>query len=129
MNNQTSRSCIRSYVDSDKLIGLSEDISQQKDLNKITDVLAMFANPTRMKILYCLSQTNELCVCDLSDILQMEVSAISHQLRKLKDRRLVKNRREGLTIYYSISSNSLAKKACEYMEKILSTNFQEFPAP
>ncbi len=123
MNKQTPRSCIRSYVDSNKLIGLSEDLSRQKELNKITDMLAMFANPTRMKILYCLSQTNELCVCDLSDILKMEVSAISHQLRKLKDRDLVQNRRDGLTIYYSILSNSTAKKACDQMEKILSAKY------
>jgi len=112
-------------VDSDKLIDLHEDIKQQTDLNNITDMMAMFSNPTRMKILYCLSKTEELCVCDLADILQAEISAISHQLRKLKDRGLVQNRRDGLTIYYSKTDNSQVREACRYLEKIIGINHQK----
>ena len=67
----------------------------------------MLSSPTRLKILYCLLKGDELCVCDLSDILLMSASAISHQLRKLKDRGVVQNRREGLTIYYSVIENKL----------------------
>lgn len=60
----------------------------------------VLADPTRIRILSTLSQ-GELCVCDLAEILGMKPSAISHQLRYLRAMRLVKNRRDGTTIYYT----------------------------
>lgn len=101
------RTCIRSYVDDDKLRCLQEEINGDIDFEIDADLFAMLASPTRLKILYCLLKSDELCVCDFADIMEMTVSAISHQLRKLKDRGLVKNRRDGLTIYYSIKKNKL----------------------
>lgn len=121
MTEITNRTCIRSFVDLDEINFLKRSVNQQEKLEKFTEFYFMLSNPTRMRILYCLSQTRELCVCDLSDILEMEVSAISHQLRRLKDRGLVRNRRDGLTIYYSLLSNPIGVEACSFIDDVLST--------
>ena len=101
------RTCIRSYVDDNKLCRLQEEINGDIDFELDANLFTMLASPTRLKILYCLLKGDELCVCDFADVLGMTVSAISHQLRKLKDRDIVQNRREGITIYYSIKDNKL----------------------
>ncbi len=62
----------------------------------------VFGDPTRIRILYALS-AGELCVCDIASVLNMTQSAISHQLRVLKQIKLVKFRREGKTVYYSLA--------------------------
>jgi len=62
---------------------------------------------TRIKILSCLRQT-ELCVCDLAAVLELSVSAVSHQLRQLKQLNLVKSRREGTVIFYSLNDDHVA---------------------
>ncbi len=118
--NTKQRSCIRSYVDQDLIDKLKTEVSANTSLQENADVFAMLGDLTRLRILYCLSEAGELCVCDLSDILGMGVSAISHQLRKLKDRSLVKNRRDGLTIYYSIAEGDKARGACALLETIIS---------
>ena len=61
----------------------------------------MFGDTTRIKILYVLLES-ELCVCDIAKLLQMTQSAVSHQLRILKDAKLVRFRREGKTVFYSL---------------------------
>lgn len=65
----------------------------------LSDTFKALSDPTRIRILYNLSK-RELCVCDLAEVLGMTQSAVSHQLRYLKALRLVKNRRDGNTIYY-----------------------------
>ncbi len=74
------------------------------DNSTIRDMAAVFkilGDPSRVKILHCLAK-EELCVCDLAQLLGMSVSAVSHQLRALRDRRLVKYRRDGKIVYYSL---------------------------
>jgi DNA-binding transcriptional ArsR family regulator len=68
-------------------------------VESVSETFKALADPTRIRILHNLSK-RELCVCDLAEILGMTQSAISHQLRYLKALRLVKNRRDGNTIYY-----------------------------
>ncbi len=70
-------------------------------ISELSDLFKVFGDPTRVRILHALS-ISELCVCDLSAILSMSQSAVSHQLRVLKTARLVKNRRDGKVIYYSL---------------------------
>lgn len=79
-----------------------DECDPQLDANVVNDLSETFkalADPTRIRILYNLSK-RELCVCDLANILDMTQSAVSHQLRYLRNLRLVKNRREGNTVYY-----------------------------
>ncbi|WP_407655196.1 ArsR/SmtB family transcription factor [Alicyclobacillus dauci] len=78
------------------------DCVEQLETHVVDDLSETFkalADPTRIRILYNLSK-RELCVCGLAELLDMTQSAVSHQLRHLRDLRLVKNRREGNTIYY-----------------------------
>ena len=76
-------------------------------LYRLADLFKVFGDPTRIRILYALS-TGELCVCDIAQLLGMTQSAISHQLRVLKQMSLVKFRREGKTVYYSLADAHVA---------------------
>lgn len=118
-NDDFERSCERSFVDHDQIRFLRREISEHESIERHAEILAMLGNPTRLKIIYCLSKTVELCVCDLSDILNKEVSTISHQLRRLKDRGFVKNRRDGLTIYYRIARTDECRQACEMIDELI----------
>lgn len=71
-------------------------------LNQMSNLLALAGNEVRLKILYLLEEENELCPCDLADILEMSIPAVSQHLRKMKDGNLIKTRRSGQTIFYSL---------------------------
>lgn len=73
-------------------------------LYDVAELFKVFGDPTRVKILFVLLE-NELCVCDIAQILNMQQSAISHQLRVLKQARLVKYRRDGKTVFYSLADS------------------------
>ncbi len=76
----------------------------EETLYDLAELYKVFGDSTRIKILYVLFEA-EVCVCDLSRCLNMTVSAISHQLRVLKNSRLVKSRREGKTVFYSLADD------------------------
>lgn len=86
-------------------------------LYKLADLFKVFGDPTRIRILNALSQT-ELCVQDIADRLSMTQSAISHQLRILKQSELVKFRRDGKTIYYSLADDHVATIMAQGMEHV-----------
>jgi len=69
----------------------------------LSNALQLAGNKVRLKILFLLNENKNLCVCDLSDILDMNISAISQHLRKLKDRKIIVATRNAQTIYYSIT--------------------------
>jgi DNA-binding transcriptional ArsR family regulator len=70
----------------------------------MSEIFKVFGDPTRIKIIYALL-LRELCVCDIAEVLGMSQSSISHQLRVLKEARLVKYRREGKVVYYSLDDD------------------------
>lgn len=76
-------------------------------LYRVADLFKVFGDPTRIRILYALSE-KELCVQEIADELDMTQSAISHQLRILKQAALVKFRRDGKTIYYSLADSHVS---------------------
>lgn len=76
------------------------------DLYSVSEFFKMFADFTRSKILWALT-ASEMCVCDIAALLNMTHSAISHQLRLLKSARLVKNRKSGKVVYYSLDDNHI----------------------
>ena len=94
--------------------GIMPDEQQLLDLSEFFRV---FGDSTRIKILYALSQS-EMCVCDIAELLQMGQPAISHQLRMLKQLRLVKFRREGKTVFYSLSDGHIQTILAQGMEHI-----------
>ncbi len=73
----------------------------QEDVVQLADFFKLFGDPTRVKILLALD-AGELCVCDISETLGMSMSAVSHQLRMLRDAQLVRSRREGRSVIYSL---------------------------
>ena len=81
-----------------------QDLPTDELLCDLADLFKLFGDTTRMKILFALLES-EMCVCAIAELLGMTQSAISHQLRILKDANLVGNRREGKTIYYFLSDD------------------------
>lgn len=75
-----------------------------QSLQDMAELFKVFADFTRVKIL-CVLFESEACVCDLSELLSISQSAISHQLRILKQAKLVKNRREGKNVYYALADD------------------------
>lgn len=88
-------------------------------LYDLSDFFKVFADSTRVKILWALDES-EMCVCDLAVLLGMTKSAISHQLRALREANLVKYRREGKVVYYSLSDEhvkDIFEKGMEHIEE------------
>jgi ArsR family transcriptional regulator, lead/cadmium/zinc/bismuth-responsive transcriptional repressor len=99
-------SCIRVNPDTK---AISRNRSLLKNLNGAIEIharsLNLIGNEVRLKILFLLSEEKNICVCDLSDVLNMNASAISQHLRKLKDGEIIYSTRDGQTIYYSLNKN------------------------
>ena len=86
-------------------------------LYKLADLFQIFSDSTRIRILDILIK-GELCVQDIADALEMTQSAISHQLRVLKQAHLVKSRREGKTIYYSLADDHVMTIMAQGLEHV-----------
>lgn len=100
--------CSRVYADTILIKECQKKIQSVSDsITELTQVVSLAGNEVRMKILYLLEQETQLCVCDLSDILQMTIPAVSQHLRKLKDGGVIQNRRQGQTLFYSLKEEHL----------------------
>lgn len=97
--------CTECKVHHDVLGKLDREIHEET-YQRLAETFKTLGDPTRIKIIHALSQT-ELCVCDLAELLEMTQSAISHQLRVLRNNRLVKYRKEGRTVYYSLDDEHI----------------------
>ena len=86
-------------------------------LLRLAELFKNFGDGTRIRILYVLLEA-EVCVCDLATLLSMTQSAISHQLRILKTARLIKARRDGKTVFYSLADDHVATLLRQGMEHI-----------
>ncbi|MBP3602754.1 MAG: helix-turn-helix transcriptional regulator [Lachnospiraceae bacterium] len=109
--------CAYIHVHEDIVQQVNQEIPDEEMLYDLADFFKVFADSTRIKILYVLL-CSEMCVCDLAQILNMTQSAISHQLRTLKQMDLVKNRREGKTIFYSLADEHIKSILSQGMEHI-----------
>ena len=83
---------------------VKQEMPDEDVLFELSELFKVFGDSTRIRILYCLF-ASEMCVCDIAALLNMSQSAISHQLSVLKKSKLVKCRREGKTIFYSLADN------------------------
>jgi len=99
-----NNSCIRQQAD---IVQINRCKNTVSGLNESFDYLAnglsLVGNSVRLKIVYLLFDEKKLCVCDISDILGMNISAISQHLRKMKDKNLLEINREAQTIFYSLT--------------------------
>ncbi|MDY4082111.1 MAG: metalloregulator ArsR/SmtB family transcription factor [Candidatus Metalachnospira sp.] len=92
------------HVHSDVIDKVNETMPEEEILYDLAELFKIFGDSTRIKILYVLFES-EMCVFDISQLLNMSMSAISHQLRILKQAQLVKFRREGKTVFYSLADD------------------------
>jgi len=90
------------YLEQNTIEKVDETMPPEEELQDLAEFFKVFGDATRLKILYVLL-SSEMCVYDIAAILGMSQSAISHQLRVLKQMDLVKNRRDGKTIFYSLA--------------------------
>ena len=94
--------CETKELHEDLLHIVNEKLPQEEELYDLAELFKVFGDSTRIRILYVLFEA-EVCVCDLAEALNMTQSAISHQLRILKQNKLVKSRREGKSVFYSLA--------------------------
>lgn len=111
--------CESHEVHKDLLKIVNEKLPSETELYDLAELFKVFGDSTRIRILFVLFEA-EVCVCDLAEALGMTQSAISHQLRILKQNKLVKNRREGKSIFYSLADEhvrTIIAQGCEHIEE------------
>lgn len=96
--------CESKEIHEDLLLKVKETMPHETELYELADFFKVIGDSTRLRILYVLFEA-EVCVCDLAEALNMTQSAISHQLKVLKQNKLVKARREGKSMFYSLTDN------------------------
>lgn len=101
----------------DAIERVREKLPDDEVLYDLAELFKVFGDSTRIKILYALFEA-ELCVCDISKLLGLTQSAVSHQLRVLKNSRLVKFRREGKTVFYALADGHVRRIIAQGMDHI-----------
>ena len=96
-------------LDSRGLARMKEKVKANGDVDALADFFSVVGNPHRLRILLYLTQTEELCVCDLADLLDMNITAASAHLTKMKLQGVLKTRRDAQMIYYSIADQERMK--------------------
>jgi DNA-binding transcriptional ArsR family regulator len=99
-----SNKCIRVFADENQIKQCKANVAAiDEPVQQLAGILSLAGNEVRLKILFLLQHEKQMCPCDLSDVLEMTVPAISQHLRKMKDKGLVKSRKAGQTVFYAIS--------------------------
>lgn len=98
--------CYVKAIHEDIVAGVSKKLPEQEMLQDLAVLFKVFGDGTRLSILWALSEA-EMCVCDVCALLNLKQSAVSHQLNKLKMSRIVKNRREGKVVFYSLADEHI----------------------
>ena len=92
------------HVQQDTVDKVRRMLPDEDTLTRLSDLFKVFGDGTRIRILYALFE-EEVCGCDLAQLLGMTQSAVSHQLRVLKQARLIRSRREGKTVFYALAAD------------------------
>ena len=107
------------FVHDDVVKKVMEEMPEESVLYDLAELFKLFGDTTRIRILYALFGA-ELCVCDIAQLLSLSQTAVSHQLRLLKASKLVKSRRDGKTVFYSLADNhvySIIGQGMEHVEE------------
>ena len=115
-NNEIER-CGFLYVHENAVERVLREMPGDETLYDLAELFKVFGDSTRIKLLYALFEA-ELCVCDISRLLGLTQSAVSHQLRVLKNSRLVKFRKDGKTVFYSLADDHVRKIIAQGMEHV-----------
>ncbi|MDT8410850.1 MAG: metalloregulator ArsR/SmtB family transcription factor [Vicingaceae bacterium] len=106
---EKNQSCSRIFADEKQINNCKIKLQTNSNaFEQLSSLLALAGNEVRLKILFLLEEEHELCPCDIADMLEMSIPAISQHLRKLKDGNVLQTRRSGQTIYYSLKAENLA---------------------
>jgi DNA-binding transcriptional ArsR family regulator len=123
-----TNACIRVFADADYIRQCQSRLALAgPSLQATASILALAGNEVRLKLLYLLAAEQQLCVCDIADVLGMTVSAVSQHLRKLKDGGVVTARKVGQTVFYALSELHLPMLRPLLSERTASPTLQ--PAP
>ena len=107
-------------VERNKVISVKKKMKNEKFFHYLAETFKAISDPTRAKIIYALCQENELCVCDLAAIVETTNSAISHQLKTLRNMKLVKYNKVGKLTFYSLDDihiNNLFAEGLRHVEE------------
>lgn len=100
--------CETHFIDLARVRYVERHMQADGVISRLAETFQVLGDPTRIKIIFALSQ-KELCVCDLAGLLKLSSSAISHQLRVLRNMRLVRCRKEGRIAYYSLDDSHISR--------------------
>lgn len=117
MSERPIEACSFLSVHQDVVAQVQKRFPAEEKLIQLAELFKTFGDGTRIRILYVLL-TAEVCVCDLATLLGMTQSAVSHQLRILKQARLIKARRDGKSVFYSLADDHVATLLRQGMEHI-----------
>ena len=118
MEKQEACCCEENLVHQDVVEQVRRQLPQDETLYDLAELFKLFGDSTRVKILYALLES-ELCVCDIAKLMEVTQSAVSHQLRVLKANKLVKFRKEGKVVYYSLADEHVIRILSQGMEHIM----------
>ena len=117
MNDKEPETCEIEYVDRAKVESVRKQMPLDKHLDELAEMFKSLGSPVRMRILSALS-IEEICVCDLANLLGLSISAVSHHLRLLRMQKLVKSRKTGLFVYYSLDDEHVAHLLSDALEHV-----------
>lgn len=117
MESRYAEICQCEAIHQEIIENVKKKMPKEEDLYDLAELFKVFGDTTRVRILCALFES-EMCVCDISILLGMTQSSISHQLRVLKSAKLVKNRKEGKVVYYSLDDEHIKQIFEQGMEHI-----------
>ncbi len=116
-SSSSNESCVVKGIHRDVIRSVKKKMPESVLLYELSDFFKLFGDSTRLGIIWALSES-EMCVCDLCALLKMKQPAVSHQLKNLKQTRVVKSRREGKVVYYPLDDEHISELLKMGMEHI-----------
>ncbi|NEZ47494.1 winged helix-turn-helix transcriptional regulator [Clostridium niameyense] len=116
--NTTTETCSCSVIHHEIIEKVKNNMIDKDKVIELGDFFKVLSEPTRIKILYALS-VSEMCVCDIANLLEMTHSAVSHQLKVLRSARLIKYRKQGKVVYYSLDDSHVENVFKQGLEHIM----------
>lgn len=108
MKEREENACSGHWVSDEIIEQLKSSLHSEKDMTRLSSIFKALSDPSRLRIIYLLSKS-PLCVCDISQILDMSQSSISHHLRVLRDTHLVRFKKDGKMVIYSLDDDHVYK--------------------
>lgn len=120
-NEERIEQCEYLCMHEDVVNSVNENMPEDETLYDLAELFKVFGDSTRIKILYALFES-ELCVCDIAHLLGLSQTAVSHQLRVLKNNKLVRFRKDGKNVFYSLTDDHVRRIIDQGMEHITEGN-------